>query len=229
MNNVFRTVSATLALSAMVALGGNLLAQNGAPAGGGTAAANLPHKVALIDMAVVFKQYKKFESLRADLKEEIEQSEAKAKGMAENLQSLQAKMKTFREGSPEFGATEKELASLSAEFETFRRAAQRDFLKKESQIYHTVYLEVTDAVKKYAEYYKYTLVMRFSREDLDKDNPQALIQGMNRQVVYYHAEDDITDPVLKFLNQKFGGPATPANAPAGTSNTATRPGNTTNR
>lgn len=167
-----------------------------------------PHKVALIDMAVIFKQYKKFEVLREDLKAEIEQSEVKAKDMAGNLQGLQQKMKTFKEGSAEFTAAEKQLATASAEFEAFRRSAQRDFLKKESEIYHTVYLEVTDAVAKYADFYKYTLVLRFSSEELDRDNPQGLIQGMNRQVVYFKAENDITQPVLKFLNGRFAGPQT---------------------
>jgi uncharacterized coiled-coil protein SlyX len=45
--------------------------------------------------------------------------------------------------------------------------------------------------------------MRFNREDLDTDNPQALLQGMNRQVVYYRGDDDITSPVLEALNNKF--------------------------
>ncbi|ADG66764.1 outer membrane chaperone Skp (OmpH) [Planctopirus limnophila DSM 3776] len=179
------------------------------------------HKVALIDMAVIFKQYKKFEVLREDLKAEIEQSEVKAKEMATNLQALQQKMKSFKEGSPEFSATEKQLATSSAEFEAFRRSAQREFLKKESEIYHTVYLEVTDAVAKYAQYYKYTLVLRFSSEELDRDNPQGLIQGMNRQVVYFEAENDITQPVLKYLNQKFTGAA---GAAAPRAAEATRPG-----
>ncbi|MBA4031397.1 MAG: outer membrane chaperone Skp [Planctomyces sp.] len=197
---------------AMFGMGVSALAQ--APA----AEAGRAHKVALIDMAVIFKQYKKFEVLREDLKAEIEQSEVKAKEMATNLQGLQQKMKSFKEGSPEFTSAEKQLATASAEFEAFRRSAQRDFLKKESEIYHTVYLEVTDAVAKYAQYYKYTLVLRFSSEELDRDNPQGLIQGMNRQVVYFEAENDITQPVLKYLNQKFGGasgaPATPRAAEA---------------
>ena len=44
---------------------------------------NAPHKVALVDMAFVFKNYKKFEVLREDLKEEIQASEGEAKSRAE--------------------------------------------------------------------------------------------------------------------------------------------------
>ena len=51
--------------------------------------------------------------------------------------------------------------------------------------------------------HKYTLVIRFNREELDTENPQNLLQGMNRQVVYHKPEDDITVSVLDYLNRKF--------------------------
>lgn len=213
------------------------------PATSGAAATpatdTLPHRVALIDMAYVFKNYKKFEVLREDLKAEVTAGEEIAKAKAEEIRNLQAKMKTYTETSPEYSKAEGELAKKSAEFEAFRRAAQRDFLKKESQIYHTVYMDVSDLVAKYAKHYNYTLVMRFSREDLDTENAQKLIEGMNRQVVYYRDQDDITDEVTDVLNRQFGtaaAPARPSNPPTTTganrppaTNTGARPGTGTNR
>jgi Skp family chaperone for outer membrane proteins len=178
-----------------------------------TAAAAAPHKVALIDMAYVFKNYEKFSVLREDLKAKIQVSEEEAKGKAGNIQEMQAKLKAYAEGSEEFNAAEKQFAQASADFEAFRRAAQRDFLKQESQIYHTVYMDVSDAVAKYAKYYKYNLVLRFNREDLDTENAQKLIEGMNRQVVYFENENDITQSVTDYLNKKYGGQT--ATKPAG--------------
>lgn len=229
MKNLVKSASA-VALSAVVFCGSQAAWGQGAASGAGAAApaANTPHKVALIDMAYVFKNYKKFELLREDLKAEITQSEEEAKSKATALQEMQKKMKTFAEGSPEFTAAEGQLAKASAEFEAFRRAAQREFLKKESQIYHTVYMETADAVSKYAKYYNYTLVMRFNREELDSENAQKLIEGMNRQVVYHRPEDDITLSVTDYLNKSYnktngGGAAAPAQKSAvGTPKTSTR-------
>ncbi|MGH7202242.1 MAG: OmpH family outer membrane protein, partial [Planctomycetaceae bacterium] len=116
--------------------------------------ASATHKIGLIDMAHVFKNYKKFEVLREGLKAEIENSDAKAKEMAAAAQALQAEMKNYKEGSPEYIAAEKKLAGLAADFEAYRQVQQKDFLRQESQIYRTIYLEVTDAVEKYAQYYK---------------------------------------------------------------------------
>lgn len=218
MKQAFLSAAAVAVLSGVLAFPATAWGQGAArPAAAGAAApaaSTAQHKVGLIDMAYVFKNYKKFDELRADLKTEIEDGEAKMKAMVEQIQGIQAKMKAMVEGSEDFTKAEKQLAGTSAEAEAFRRSMQRDFLKKESQIYHTVYMEVSDAVKKYAEHFQYTLVIRFTREDLNTENPQELIQGMNRQVVYHRGEDDITLSVVEFLNRKYGPAATSAARPA---------------
>ncbi|QDT40624.1 Outer membrane protein (OmpH-like) [Gimesia alba] len=190
-------------------------AQNTAPAN----AKSVEHKVGLIDMAHVFKNYTKFTALREELKAEIQQSDAKAKAMAEQIQAVQKEMQDFKQGSPEYLAREKQLAQAASDFEAFRKVAQRDFLRKESRIYHTIYMEVTDTVKKYAKIYNYTLIMRFNRENLDTDDPKKLIQGMNRQVVYHRADDDITLSVLDYLNRSYK----PSSAGAAPTRSTTRP------
>jgi outer membrane protein len=166
------------------------------------------HKIGLIDMAHIFKNYKKFNTLRDELKVEIEGSDKQAREMAETIKSTQEQMKRYNEGTPEFAEHEKKLAQLTSEFETFRKVQQREFLRKESGIYKTVYLEASDAVEKYAQYYGYTLIIRFNREGLDSaDDPQTVIQRMNRQVVYHTPEDDITDKILGYLNREYSGAA----------------------
>lgn len=194
-------------LAGLLSVGTTVWSQSGKPgkasAKDAAATEGRPHKVGLIDMAHVFKHYEKFEYLREDLKLKIADSEGRAKQMAESIKSLQSQMKGFKEGSDEFGQVEQKLAAASAEFETFRRSTQREILKEESQIYHQIYMEVADAVKKYSKYYGYTLVLRFNREDLNPEDPQGLIQGMNRQVVFHQEEDDMTNSVLQHLNDKF--------------------------
>lgn len=179
-----------------------------------------PHKIGLIDMAHIFKEYKKFNVLRDDLKAKIEESDSKAKSMANEIKRLQTDLGKFKSGTPEYSDTEQSLAKASADFEAFRKLAQNEFLREESQIYKTIYLEVTDTVKKYASHYQYTLIMRFQREGLENaDDPNNVIKGMNRQVVYFRPQDDITDDILKFLNDRYSrdGGAPAAAAPRGAS------------
>lgn len=171
-----------------------------------TAPATTPHKVGLIDMAYIFKNYKKFEDRRETLKAEIMKTDEAAKSMAEQLKGIETELKSgkFKPESPEYQSLEAKGFALKGQFEQFSTKAKRDFLMKESEIYKEVYLEVTQAVNQYAQYYKFTLVIRFSREMINGDEEaRELIQGMNNLVIYHDPEFDITEKVLVFLNGRY--------------------------
>ncbi len=171
-----------------------------------TPSATTAHKVGLIDMAYIFKKYKKFEDRRETLKVEITKTDEQARAMAEQLKAIETELKSgkFKPDSPEYQQKEAQGFALKSQFEAFSTKAKRDFLMKESDIYKEVYLEVTKAVKQYAEYYQFTLVIRFSREMIDgTEEARELIQGMNNLVIYHNPEFDITEKVLTYLNQKY--------------------------
>ncbi|MCG6157574.1 OmpH family outer membrane protein [Rubinisphaera margarita] len=185
----------------------------------GQPAAGQKKSVGLIDMAYLFKEYKKFADLRDQLRNDIKGSDDKAKQMGEQLQALQKTLKdgTYKEGTPEYQKIEAQLIAQSTQFEAFRKTQQREYLRRESKIYKDIYMEVVEAVGQYASYYQYDVIIRFSRDGVgETDNAQELIQNMNRQVVWHNQGIDITEAVLKYLNSKY----TPtAAAPAGDTTT----------
>lgn len=206
-------LSTVFAIAAVAMIGGMQTDRLAAQAKPSTA-----HKIALIDMAHVFKNYAKFEALRENLKTEIKASEEKMQADIQQLQAMKEKLQMMTESSPGYAQAEQELASKAAEIDASRKVMQRDFLRKESQIYKQIYMEVSGAVKMYADYYKYSLVLRFNRNQIqESDAPQEVINGMNKQVVYHRAEDDITDAVLDYLNKKYQKENVSAGAPSGTS------------
>jgi outer membrane protein len=174
---------------------------SGQPAKG--AAEEVVHKVGLIDMGHIFNEYAKLKILREEYTVEMQDSETRAKGMVTKIQALQAELKEYKEGTAEFSEREQKFAKLTSDFDTFRKVTQKDLLRKEAKMYHTVYLEVQDAVEKLCRHHGYTLVLRFNKEDLNTTDPQKLIQGLNRQVVYHRNRDDMTSVVLKMLNQQY--------------------------
>lgn len=222
MKKLIVSTAAIAILGGIVGFEGTARGQSARPS------SEVDHKVGLIDMAHVFKEYKKFEVLREDLKAEIQQSDDQAKTKAQGIKNLQEQMRLLKEGSPKYLEAEKELAGAASKFEAFRKVAQRNFLRRESKIYKTIYLEVTDAVQKYAGYYKYTLVLRFNREGLDNAaNPQDVIKSMNRQVVYFQSDNDITESILEFLNREYDKSA--SGAPRTRTSSRNRPANGTRR
>jgi Skp family chaperone for outer membrane proteins len=179
-----------------------------------------PHRIALIDMARVFKNYKKFENLREELKGDLTKSEDKFKQMAEQIRKEQSELKLIKEGSDEYAQKEKVVLNHTSQAETYRKSQQRDLIRREAQIYKTIYLEVADAVHKYASHFNYTLVLRFTSDDVETtENPEDVMRGLNRQVVYYRPSDDITNAIVSFLNRNYqpataAQPAEGAQAPA---------------
>ena len=170
----------------------------------GTATAT--HKIGLIDMAEVFKEYEKFKTQKESLQAEIEQSELKAKAMLEDMKKLQQQAQDggFKQDSPQFKQLEQQMITKKSELEAYRASQQREFLRKESEIYKQVYLETQDMVQMAAKHFGFTLVLRFSRSSVeDAENPQEVIQSMNRQVVFHQSGDDITDDIIRALNDRY--------------------------
>ena len=166
----------------------------------------MPHKVGLIDMAHIFKHYKKFTDQREDLKKEIERSDATAKAMVADIKKLQDQLKNpmFKSDSPQGKQLRQQLITASAKYQTYRQDEQQRFLTSEAKIYKTVYMEVTKSVATYARYYKYTLVLRWSKEGVDSvSQPKQILSKMNRLVIYSRAGDDITKVILDHLNGQY--------------------------
>ena len=105
--------------------------------GAAAPATDEPHKIALIDMARVFKQYKKFEALREELKGELTKSEDRFKAMAEVIKKETVELKGFKEGSEEYARVEKSLLTHTSQTDAFRKSQQRELIRKEAQIYKT--------------------------------------------------------------------------------------------
>lgn len=165
--------------------------------------AEAPHKIALIDMGRVFKEYKKIEVLKEDWKAEFSVSEENAKKMTAQVQQVIEQMKDFKPGSPEYINLEKKQTDLGAKLGAFKQTAQRELLRKEADLLKTVYLEAMDVVEKFAVKFGYTLVMRFNSDTFEGEDMSKMQLVMNRVIVYHQAEDDLTDGVIKFLNRQF--------------------------
>lgn len=177
-----------------------------APASESPAAASLQHRVALVDMPFIFKNYNKFDALTSSLRQAVEESDVHTRARLEQMQSLQARLTdgTLVEGSLEHQQIEAQLIKLQTEVQSARQVDQRDFLTKEAEIYKTVYLEVQDAVALYARHYKYTLVLQFSRPQIEEVTaPNEIAEQIGNPVVFHATEHDVSDAILSYLNDRW--------------------------
>ena len=177
-----------------------------------------PVKIGLVDMARVFKEYNKFEDMRASLKGEMETALTEAKKIAANAEKVKEELKLLKPGSAEYIKRESDLAQLSSDFETKRKLANVQYQRKEAEIFQDIYVDSVGVIKLYAEHFKFSMVMRFNSAELDKTNPSSLANGLNKLVIYHLPQDDITDAVIDYLNRKYTPtkPAVPRTATPGT-------------
>lgn len=177
---------------------------------------NAAGKIGLIDIVHVFKEYDKVKTMLKGLAEEAKQNESALKTKVQDMQQLQKQLQagTFAPDSPQYKQLEQKLITMSTEIESERKVRQLEFVRKESEIYKSVYVEIQDTVGMFAKHYNYDVILKFSRTKVDEaSNPQQVMASMNRQVVHFDPQDDITEPILKYLNQQYA--KTAGGAPAG--------------
>ncbi len=183
----------------------------------GTAApgrpAALPTKIAFVDLEHVLQNYKKLDDLRQPLKEAFSEADAKARAIVEQANKITEEMKSseIETGSPEYVELESKYISLSTRFEAHKASSKKTLERKDAQIIRTVYLEITQMLKEFAETNGYTLIMQFSRDAMTTQDLNKTKQKLSSSVVCNSGADDITDLVLAELTARYadGKKATP--------------------
>jgi len=157
-----------------------------------------PTRIALIDMARVFKTSVFFEKKREALKEKITESETAAKTQLAEINRLTQGLSTLEKGTEERADLEGRLKRKQAEFDEFRKGESRRFLKEESQIYRDTYERVASEVARHSREHGFDLVIRHNPDPMTETDPQKLLQSMNRMVIYENGLD-ITEEIIAAL------------------------------
>ncbi|MCH8830625.1 MAG: OmpH family outer membrane protein [Planctomycetes bacterium] len=131
-------------------------------------------------------------------------SDATAKIQREKLTELQGDLKDAVTGSKAARQLQKDLIKKAAEYQTFRKTEQLRFLNQEAAIYKTIYMKVKKVVSEIAAKRGFTLVIRFNHQGVAAAlDSKTILKRMNRLVVSYDKSIDITETVLKTLNDRY--------------------------
>lgn len=163
-----------------------------------------PHRIGVVDIEYIFEKYDKVKAEFEDLKGQAQQQEDTLKAMQKRGQELVEELKSLKEDTPEFKAKQEKLYQYQAQFEGKRKQYQTEFKREDARIALTIYQEIQDAVKVVASHNNITLVVKCSRSEAgNANNPMKTQVMMNQAVVFHRKQDDMTDLVLKLLNQRY--------------------------
>ena len=194
MKPLLQVAAATVALLSVVGFSTPVQAQNAA----GINAQK--HGIAVVDISYIFKNHKRHQAAIEAMKVEMTSTEATLKADSEKIRQMEEQRNAYNTGSPEYKQLDEELARNIAEFKLKMDRLRKDFMEREAKIYYQAYLEVSDAVKTYAERNDIGLVMRFNGDKIDGTRREDVLREINKTVVFEN-RIDITPDILALVNR----------------------------
>jgi Skp family chaperone for outer membrane proteins len=166
-------------------------------------AASQPHytSVAIVDIGYIFKNYAVFDAEMKQLKNDFDQADAMSREEQRKLQVKKDEMANFNPTSAEYKKREEELSRAVAELQIKLNGKKKELAEQEAGIYYRVYKSVEQEVAIVAQQNRIDLVFRYSADEMKADNPNSIMQGVSKPIVY-HANLDITGLVIDRLNRR---------------------------
>ena len=161
--------------------------------------------VAVLDVAKVFKDNLEFsnqmDAIRAEadmLKKNIEGKQEEIRAKASTLAGMEpTRRKQF----------EAQLEQDQTALRTEARQTEQDLLVKEASIYYETYQKMQRIVEQIAQQHNISLVLRFDSAPINPDNPNEVVVGVNRAIVYHH-KLDLTTMVISNMGPTVADKAT---------------------
>jgi len=170
------------------------------------AAAQVPGQtVAIVDLTYIFQHHGRHKALMEELGRDLKAAEAAVKTKRDALHQMAQKLEEFRVGSPEFKNLEEDITRQQADLNAQISLQRKSFLEREATVLYDTYQSVLEHVRYYSETKGISLVMRFTGDPIDPNNPEEIVRGVNRPLVYFHPNIDITPIILDMANSTVPG------------------------
>lgn len=177
-----------------------------APAGGvapaaprAAAAAAQGTSVAVIDLQEVFDRHLRFKAAMDNINKDTEQLNAQFRNDQKELQKMMEKLKELKPGSPDYKRQEEATAQFESNLRVQAQLQRKEVGERQAKQLYQTYEEVLAAVQSFADRNGISLVIQFSADEIEPANPQSIMRGVNRAVVYQR-NLNITEYIIEIVN-----------------------------
>ncbi len=157
-------------------------------------------QLAVIDISKIFKNHTRFKQAMEGMKTEVKNFETTLQQRGNQINELRKQMQPYDPGSAEYKQLEAQIMKVQADGQIAAAQKKKEFLEREAKIYFEVYTEVAAEVARFAEQHGIGLVIRFNSDPIDQKNRQAVLEGVNRAVIF-QKHLNITNAILQRLEQ----------------------------
>lgn len=159
------------------------------------------HRVAVVDVAFIFKNHPAIRAQVAAVEGDLKNYGGEVKAKQEEFKAAAEQLKAFKPGSPEYAAQEERVASMESKLRLDMARKKKELSDAEARIYYENYQKIAEGVKYLANVYKINLVLRYNSEDMDLEEGQSVIRGVMKNVVYHDEGIDMTKGVMQYLDK----------------------------
>ena len=193
-SRVYLLVIATLVGGALLL--GRSFAQSAAP---GSEA-----RVAVCDVVKVFNSYDRAEDLTAQLNERRNGIKAEAERRSKAIQAIQMEMEGLVTGSTEYEQRFNDIQRLTIDRAAWLKFEEARALRDHHRLTREMYEEIVEVIGKTARQRGVDIVLYRMSAGLQSENTPQLLQEIERRKVLYAADRvDLTDAIMKRLNDSY--------------------------
>jgi Skp family chaperone for outer membrane proteins len=170
---------------------------------------NGPSSIAVVDVGHILNNHPtmkpNLKTLEAEMKTAQEEIETRRKALLSETEMVQ---KNYDTNTAEFKQKQEQLISQESKLRVDFMGKEKEFAERQANVIYQSYQSINEAIKKVAEYYKYDLVVRYSREqnEMNPKDPKTVNFGIQRDVLFFNPQVNLTEIVLNVLNNSV--PAT---------------------
>ncbi|QDU61761.1 Outer membrane protein (OmpH-like) [Planctomycetes bacterium Pan216] len=158
-------------------------------------------RIAVIDVNQVFKDYEHYKALTEDLKGQIQNKDHELRTIQQEIRAMESQLVQLK-GAGDREGIERQLHEKTFEFKKLGQKYQQEMVLREASVYSTCYKEMTDLLTRYCDEHGIHIVLRL-REESESENPQMVLQTIQRQVVHHHKNLDLTGVITQGLNAQY--------------------------
>ena len=164
------------------------------------------HRVAPIDVAYIFRNLPAVKAHISKVKADLKKEELELKQRRDTLKQAVEQLKTLTVGSVDYARQEEYVANLESQLRPHRVPRCREPNEAEVRLYYDSHQQIAAAVRVIATDNNIHLVLNFNSEEMDLEQSDSVSRGVMKNIVYHDSTTNITDTVMRYLEQQANAP-----------------------
>ena len=164
-----------------------------------------PAVVACVDLERVFAGLDQHKAGEARLQDLMKAEAAKRDAIGAETQSLQAELENFKPDTPGYAETGRKLTDAAGRLKVFEEFLKRKLDFEQAQLVRTTYTNIKASLGGICKAQGIDIVfMDDATPPFDKNDPRPITQQISgRRMLWFDSSLDITDMVIKQMNEAF--------------------------